>query len=50
MSMPKSPFVEARPVRPQRTGESGEGALETSGLEESFAPALALDYKVWEQA
>lgn len=46
MSTQKSPFVEARPVRPQRT-ESGEGALETSGLEESCA--LALGYRVWAQ-
>lgn len=46
MGRQQSPSVEAKPGRPQGT-ESGEGALETSGLEESCV--LALSYRVWAQ-
>lgn len=46
MNRQQSPSVQARSGRPQGT-ESGEGALETSELEESCA--LALSYRVWAQ-
>lgn len=46
MSRQQSPSVEKRPGRPRGT-ESGEGAPEISGLEESCA--LALSYRVWAQ-
>lgn len=46
MSRQQSPSLEAKPGRLRGT-ESGEGAPEMSGLEESCA--LALSYRVWAQ-
>lgn len=46
MCMQKSLAVKARMMRSRGT-ESADGALGTSGLEESYAPEQ--DYRVWAQ-